>query len=418
MATGKITIKSVEGLAPGPRDAFLWDVARKGFGVKITPAGRRIYILQYRMGGRLSPTKRYKIGVHGAGWTPELAGREADRLLHLIGLGTDPAEEKRRKQYASSGLTFDAIADRYELKGLLGLRDRSKGFVKTILRVHLRPKLGKRSLPSITGSDIIALLDDLPGESAALRRNVYAVVRRLITWAKGRGIIDRNPLDGFEPPPAAASRDRVLSDDELRIVWVASGDLGPIFSAFVRLLLLTGQRRDEVGALEWQELDRARAEWILPAARAKNAREHLVPLSKEAVALLDALAGGKKWPRSGFVLTTDGGKTRVKGFSGRKGKLDMQIANLVTQEEAPPFIPWRFHDLRRSAATGMQKLRIPGEWIEAVQNRRKPGVAGTYQRYTYLDEKREALTAWGAHVSSVLKPAKRATAGKAAPSGQ
>lgn len=414
MATGKITIKAVNALTAGPRDAFLWDVARKGFGVKITPAGRRVYILQYRIGDRLSPTKRYTIGVHGAGWTPELAGREADRLLHLIGLGTDPAEEKRRKKYASSELTFDAIADRYETKGLVGLRDRSKDFVKTILRVHLRPKLGKRPLPSISGSDIVALLDDLPSESAALRRNVYAVVRRLITWAKGRGIIDRNPLDGFEPPPVAASRDRVLNDDELRIVWIASGDLGPIFSAFVRLLLLTGQRRDEVGGLEWQELDRARAEWLLPAARAKNSREHIVPLSKEAIALFDALAGGKTWPRSGFVLTTDGGKSRVRGFSGRKGKLDTQIAGLVEYEAAPPFAPWRFHDLRRSAATGMQKLRMPGDWIEAVQNRRKPGVAGTYQRYTFVDEKREALTAWGAHVSSILKPRKTPAAAKAA----
>lgn len=397
----------MDALVIGVRDTFLWDLARKGFGIKITPAGKRIYVLQYRMGGRSTPTKRYKIGVHGAGWTPELAGREADRLLHLIGLGTDPAEEKRRKQYASSELTFDAIADRYEAKGLVGLRDRSKEFVKTILRVHLRPKLGKRPLPSITGQDIIALLDNLPSESAALRRNVYAVVRRLITWAKGRGIIDRNPLDGFEPPPAASSRDRVLNDDELRAVWVASAGLGPIFSAFVQLLLLTGQRRDEVGGLEWQELDRKRAEWILPAARAKNAREHLVPLSREVVALFDTLACGQTWPRSGFVLTTDGGKSRVRGFSGRKGKLDTQIASLVEQDGAAPFAPWRFHDLRRSAATGMQKLRIPGDWIEAVQNRRKAGVAGTYQRYMFLDEKREALTAWGSHVSGILKTKKK-----------
>ena len=405
MATGKITKKTVDELVASGRDAFLWDVARKGFGVKITPAGRRIYILQYRMGGRTTPTKRFKIGVHGAGWTPELAGREADRLLHLIGQGTDPSEERRRKRYELSELTFDAVADKYESKGLIGLREGSRDFAKTILRVHLRPKLGKRSLPSIRGSDIVALLDDLPSESAALRRNVYAIARRLFTWSKGRGIIDRNPLDGFEPPPPAMSRDRVLNDNELRIVWAASAELGPIFAAFVRLLLLTGQRRDEVGAIEWQELDRERAEWLLPAVRAKNGREHLIPLSKEVVALFDQLAGGKKWPRAGFILTTDGGKTRVKGFSGRKGKLDACILALVAKEKAAPFPPWRFHDLRRSSATGMQKLRIPGDWIEAVQNRRKAGVAGTYQRYTFLDEKREALSAWGTHVAAVLKNA-------------
>ncbi|WP_409437954.1 tyrosine-type recombinase/integrase [Sphingopyxis sp. JAI128] len=184
--------------------------------------------------------------------------------------GIDPAEEKRRRHYVASELTFNAVADRFEEKGLEGLREKTREFFKSTLRIYLRPKLGKRPLPAIQGSEIFSVLDDLSTHSPALRRNVFAVARRMMRWAKGRGIIDRNPLEGFEVPAAAPSRDRVLNDHELKLVWTASEELGAIFCGLVRLLLLTGQRRDEVAGLEWQELDRARAEWILPSAPGKE----------------------------------------------------------------------------------------------------------------------------------------------------
>jgi len=402
MPTIRLSKRTVDGVVPGAHDQFFWDSARKGFGLKVTPTGRRIYILQYRMGGRGTPTRRYKIGQHGSGWTPELAGQEAERLLLLVSQGIDPAEEKKRKRYIDTELTFDAVADKFEKLAFETGRDRYRDFVKSTLRKHLRPKLGTRSLPSIKGSEIIAILDEIPGQSAALRRNVFAVARRMMRWAKGRGMIEKNPLEGFEVPAAARSRDRVLRDSELCLIWEGSADIGTAFTGLVRLLLLTGQRREEVAALEWNELDRAKAEWILPSARAKNGREHLVPLSAQVITELDRIAGGKKWPAKGFVLTTDGGLSRVSGYSKCKAKLDEQVAKLI-KEDAAPVSPWRFHDLRRSVATGLQGLRIPGDWIEAVQNRTKGGVAGVYQRYTFADEKREALNTWGAHVASVTR---------------
>lgn len=401
MAQGKITKRAVDAMRAGSRDAFLWDTDTRGFGCKITPAGKRVYILQYRMGGRGVATRRYTIGQHGP-WTPAAAEDEAKRLLVLVGQGKDPADEKRDRLRLATDLSFNAVADRFEKLELPKRWPKSGGFVKDALRLHLRPKLGKRTLPSITGREIVALLDDLDG-GPALRRNVYAVAHRLFRWSQGRGEIDRNPLEGVEAPKPVASRDRVLPDRELLLVWIASEELGATFGALVRLLLLTGQRRDEVAALEWTELDRDRAEWVLPAARAKNGREHLVPLSVQVVAELDALAGGEKWPRKGYVLTTDGGKSRVSGFSKAKRKLDEQIADLIEDDEAP-VLPWRFHDLRRSVATGLQRLRIPSDWIEALQNRRKVGVAGTYQRYAFADEKREALVTWGGHVAGIVAP--------------
>lgn len=401
MATGKITKRAVDAMRAGSRNDFLWDTEVKGFGVKITPAGKRVYILQYRLGGAGTKTQRYTIGAHGT-WTPDAAEREAKRLLALVDQGKDPADDKRQRVREATDLTFNAVADRFEELEVPKRWPKSGGFVKDALRLHLRPKLGKRALPSITGQEIIALLDDLDG-GQALRRNVYAVIHRMLRWSKGRGELASNPLEDIEPPKPVASRNRVLNDRELRLVWTASEELGPIFCGLVRLLLVTGQRRDEVAAVDWRELDRARAEWLLPASRAKNGREHLIPLSSQAVALLDALAGGETWPKKGFVLTTDVGKSRVSGFSKAKRKLDEQIADLIEDDEAP-VDAWRFHDLRRSAATGMQRLRIPGDWIEASQNRYKGGVAGIYQRYHFLEEKREAMEAWGAHVAGILAP--------------
>lgn len=399
MATGKITKRAVDAMRAGSRNDFLWDTETKGFGVKITPAGKRVYILQYRLGGAGTATKRYTIGAHGP-WTPDAAEKEAKRLLALVDRGKDPADDKRQRVREATDLTFSAVADRFEQLELPKRWAKSGGFVKDALRLHLRPKLGKRPLPSISGQEIVALLDDLHG-GQAMRRNVYAVAHRIFRWAQGRGEIDRNPLEGVEAPKPVASRDRVLSDDEMRLVWIASEELGATFGALVRLLLLTGQRRDEVAGLEWQELDRARAEWILPGARAKNGREHLVPLSPQAVAEFDAIADGDTWPRKGYVLTTDAGKSRVSGFSKAKRKLDGEIADLI-EDDTPPVQAWRFHDLRRSVATGLQRLRIPSDWIEAVQNRRKAGMAGTYQRYAFADEKREALQTWGGHVASLM----------------
>lgn len=385
----------------GSRDGFLWDSETRGFGCKITPAGKRVYILQYRMGGRGAATKRYTIGQHGP-WTPDAAEKEAKRLLMLVAQGKDPADDKRERQRLATDLTFNAVADRFEELEVPKRWPKSGDFVKATLRLHLRPKFGKRSLPSLTGREILAHLDDLDG-GPALRRNTYAVVLRLMRWAKGRGDIDSNPLDGIEAPKPVASRDRVLSDAELKLVWIASEELGGVFCALVRLLLLTGQRRDEVAGLDWRELDRERKEWLLPASRAKNGREHLIPLSAPVTALLDGLAGGETWPRKGFILTTDAGKTRVSGFSKAKRKLDGEIADLI-EDDAPPVALWRFHDLRRSFATGLQRLRIPGDWIEAAQNRRKGGVAGVYQRYEFADEKREAFDTWGAHVAGLIAP--------------
>ena len=223
----------------------------------------------------------------------------------------------------------------------------------------------------------------------------------------------------MEPPPAPASRDRVLSDEELGRVWLAAGQAGYPFGLFTRMLILTGQRREEVAALAWSELSRTSALWTLPAARSKNGKAHDVPLAPETIALLDSIAdrsrgssGAGEWPRGGYVFTMTGDKP-LTGYSAAKKRIDRLLQPLPdttrmakeSGSDGDVMVPWRYHDLRRTLATGLQRLGVRFEVTEAVLNDlggARSGVAGVYQRHNWSSEKRDALTAWAEHVTKIL----------------
>lgn len=412
MATGKVTKRSVDALEKADKDQFLWDEELRGFGVKVTPAGNKVYLIQYRMGGRGSKTKRYTIGTHGSPWTPAAAREEAEQLLQRAKRGSDPAAEKDERERVARDLAFASYAATF-LDGYVKQHwQASYGYAESILRLHVTPVLKSKPLPSIRKADLTAVLDALPRKQTALRRNVYSVCRRLFRWAQGRGDIDSNPLDAFEAPPAPAARDRVLKDWELRLAWLAAGELEYPFGPLYRLLIGTGQRREEVSGLDWRELHRASAEWHLPASRAKNGIASIIHLSDAMIAELDKVADGEKWPRKGLVFTTTG-KTAVSGYSRAKARLDSAMLAKARKEaeeagddpEAIELEPWRAHDLRRTLATGMQRLGVRFEVTEAVLNHvsgSKAGVAGVYQRHDWKDEKREAWKAWAAHLAQVV----------------
>lgn len=413
MATGKITKRAVDAIHPGEKVQFLWDEELRGFGIKVTPAGGKTYLIQYRLGGRNAATKRFTIGRHGSPWTPTTARDEAERLLTKVRQGVDPAADKEARERAANDFAFPAYVDRFLDLYVKREWKASYAFAESILRIHITPILRAKPLPTIRRSDLNAVFDRIPSRQAALRRNVFAVLRRLFRWARSRGDIDTDPLDGFEAPPAAASRDRVLNDEELRLVWIASGNLGYPFGPFYRLLILTGQRREEVSGLDWRELDRKNAEWNLPGPRAKNGIGTTVHLTEQAIVEIDAIAGSEKWPRTGYVFSTTG-KTPISGYSRGKARLDTAIVGLAHKEaedgadndgmgELPA---WRIHDLRRTLATGMQRLGIRFEVTEAILNHvsgSKSGVAGIYQRHDWREEKRAALRAWSSHVQKIVK---------------
>jgi integrase len=397
VAKGKVNKRTVDALQPGEGVGFLWDEDLKGFGVKITPAGALGYVYQYRMGGREAKTRRYTIGAHGSPWTPTSARTEAERLALLVAQGIDPAEADKKRRHEAVSLAFNSYAQAFKdnCKG-----DGWRGLVERSLRLHVVPVLGSKALPKITRTDLAAVFDAMPAEQDAGRRNVFAILRRLFKWSVSRGDIAASPMDGMETPPPVKARDRHLTDAELRRVWNAAAGCHRCFGPIVRLLIATGQRREEVTGMEWNELDRGGAMWRIPGKRTKNGEPHTVPLNTLALEAIDEMAKGEKWPRRGLVFKTSSGGAFTAHAAGMR-KIDALLA-AEGEDDVPG---WRLHDLRRTLATGFQRLGVRFEVTEAVLNHlsgARAGVAGVYQRHHWTDEKRAALQAWADHVGGLL----------------
>lgn len=400
MATARITKQLLDSLKPGAKDAFVWDSKLAGFGVKVTPSGSRVFIYQYRLGGRGSKVRRYTIGKFGP-FTPDRARNEAEHLSRLVAQGTDPQQAKLTRQREAVELAFDKYVERFETDCLKVKWPASYADARAMLDRFAVPALKSKPLPTIERRDIRAVLSPLKGKPATARK-LFAILRRLFNFAVAEDDLAVSPMVGMESPPIPASRDRVLEDWELRLVWQASHELGQPFGPFVRLLMLTGARRDEVAGLSWAELREDAAMWHLSGERAKNGKALDLPMSSLAVLEIAALKGkGDKWPRKGLLFSTTG-KTPVSGFSKAKARLDAEIAKLNGKQALEP---WTLHDLRRTLATGMQRLGVRFEVTEAVLNHvsgARSGVAGIYQRHDWAEEKRTALQAWSDHINLVL----------------
>jgi integrase len=396
--TGRITKRSIDALTAGSKELFLWDDDLKGFGIRITPSGYRSYVLQYRMGGRESPSKRYTIGRHGSPWTPDLARKEAERLLYLVHVGKDPVEVDRDRRREAVDLAFDAYVEKF-IELYLQRRWKQWRLGAGVLRREAVPALKSKPLPRIKRSDCAPIFDRLHAKPA-VARITFATLRKLFRWAVSRGDLDRSPLEGADAPPAVPSRDRVLSDAELSSLWRGIETLQEPFNAFYKLLILTGQRREEVAGMQWAELNWPDRIWTLPGTRTKNGKPQLVPLSDSAVEILDRVAAANHRPSSGLVFSTTG-KTPVSGFAKPKRRLDEFMAR-----EMVNIAPWRVHDIRRTVATGLQRLGVRFEVTEAVLNHvsgARGGIAGVYQRYDWAAEKRSALESWAQHVIQVSR---------------
>jgi integrase len=276
--------------------------------------------------------------------------------------------------------------------------------LKRWLPLHDRP------LDTITRRDLAARMEQIRtehGSGAAEKARVYLGMG--YSWAMRQGLVDHNPVIGLESTPANR-RERVLSEPELRTVGNACEQLGD-FGAIVRMLMLTGGRRDEIAGMAWSEIDVDKALWTLPAARSKNRREHEVPLSRQALALIE----GRPGP---FLFGRDG-RTPFSGYSRAKERLDATIARQRAEErlgrklrkdEAPEaddhLAPWTLHDIRRSVVTHMAELGIDPHVIEAVINHvsgHKGGIAGVYNKATYRPQKTAALASWADWLESVVE---------------
>jgi integrase len=243
----------------------------------------------------------------------------------------------------------------------------------------------------------------LVGPIAANR--TLAGIRALFNFALRRGIIEATPVALVERPGEEKSRDRTLTAEEIRAIWLACGSLGYPFGTFFRLALITAQRRDEVARMRWNDLDLDEAVWTLPAEATKAGRTHAVPLAPAAIDVLRALPRKATTTARGtrpseYVLTSSG-DSPISGFSKAKPRLDLTIAK---GRNGVPLAAWTIHDMRRSAATEMGRLGVSRFVIGKVLNHADRTVTGIYDRYAYIQEKRHALEAWARYVEDLTNP--------------
>lgn len=403
MPVGNVTTIEVHHLAPQRGNTFLWDKALPGFGVRVTQGGAKSYIYQYRLGGRGSISRRLTIGRHRAPWTAQSARNKALCLARQVAKGRDPLEKRRERRRKQVELRFDRYVELFT-EEYLKRRWKDWSRIRSMLVHYAVPMIGTKRISEVRRSDLTAIYRRLENRPSVARA-MHATLRKMFKWAMSRDDLKHSPTQGVDATPPPKPRNRYLSTEELRCAWKTSFQLTGQYGSAFRLMILTGQRRGEVIGLDWSELRREGGRWDLPAERSKNGRPHLIPLSKQAIALLDAVADGKDWPSHGLVFQSSCG-TRLSAFSKAKEKWDAMIVIKMSSagEEGAVLAPWRIHDIRRTVATGMQALQIRTEIIESVLNHlsgTKSGIVGVYQCYPYQAEKRQAMKRWGRHIKKL-----------------
>lgn len=396
-----------------------------GLYLVLQPSGAKSWAVRYRVAGQ---PKKLTIGPYPA-IDLATARKRAQEAIGDVAGGKDPAAVKIAARAAAKA-EREAETDKVERVAELFVdryakpKTRDWRETKRMLDNEIVSRWRGRRLSLITRAHVAEMLDEIVDRGAPIRANrVFAQFRKLCNWAIARGIIERTPCQGLSAPSPETKRDRVLSDDEVGLVWQASDASGWPFGPIVKLLLLTGARRDEVAGMRWGELDLDARTWTLPPTRTKNGRAHTVPLSDEAVAILRALprmekrmedADGKISLRRVDLVFSTTGTTTVSGFSRAKDRIDDAILELMQKSaeacgddpsQVTPPERWTLHDTRRTVATNLQKLGVRLEVTESVLNHvsgSRAGIVGVYQRHDYAAEKRSALDAWARRLEAIV----------------
>lgn len=376
---------------------WLWDQKRDNFGLRISPNGTASWIVQLWQGGRGGNNKRLVIGRYAQMKIRE-AHIEADKIIGDLRNGVDVAAQRKgfiqdARQRIESGNLESAIEQYLKRKAQPGKywEENKRIFYRDVL-----PALGSRtSLSAITKTELRALIEKKEEKAPGVARYLFSVLRPFFAWCVERELIKVSPMDTLKAPPLRPARDRILSDDEIAAFWHSCEEIGWPFGPLFKLLLLTGQRREELAAIRWDELTLDKAEWVIPGERTKNGKEHIVHLSEQALAIIGTIPK----QASEFVFTTTL-KTSVSGYSKAKRELDKLMASAMNK----PLKPWRLHDLRRTAASGMARLNFPPHIVERVINHlsgAQGGLVRVYQRHEYIEERRAAIYAWNNYVASL-----------------
>jgi integrase len=382
----KLTKSSIDVLPTPSSDVIYWDAGFPGFGVKVTPKGRKVFIVLYRTGGAGSKLRKYTIGPYGR-VTLHQARVAAQKVFAAKLEGRDLAAEKRE---ARRRIVADRVEDLLESFILQHVsQNRSAYEISRLLRREMGKPWTGRSIHEITKRDVVEVISAIEQRGAPGTANkTLKVIKTFLRWCVGRAVLDRFPAEGVPLPAKVVTRDRVLTDRELVQVILAARKMSGPYGGIVELLALTGQRREEAAAMTWGELDLHRRVWTLPKSRTKNAKEHAVHLSEQSMAVLL-----RTTVRGPFVFTVLGSKP-FREFSRAKRHIDG--LSEVTG--------WRVHDLRRTCVSGMARLGVAPHVADKILNHQAgtiSGVAAVYQRHEFISERQAALDLWGAHVEKI-----------------
>ena len=385
----KLTEMAVSKLAPeAGRRLEVFDTLTPGLALRITEGGKKSWSVMYRVagrgdGGNRGPLRRMTLGAYPL-IDLKAAREKAREALDLADRGDDPSDRRKDELAEKRDSTVDNIASRYVA---LHLKPSVKKWhdAERLLRLHVLPEWGNTPIGDIRRRDGQKLLDKvLMAHGVGIAREVRKHVVAMFNWAHDRDEVGVNVLAGMKRKDLAyGERERVLTMDELKAIWAAADKMGYPFGPMVRLLILTAQRRAEIAGLERGWLLPDQQAFEVPASHYKTDRPQVVPLSAPALAIVEGLP---KWNGGDFLLSTTAGRVPVSGFSKAKARIDT-----LSGGEG-----WTLHDLRRSAATHMARLGVAPKHVEMVLGHATEGVAGIYNRYEYLTEKRAALDLWGA----------------------
>ena len=390
-----LTDKTVAVLAlDGKKAAIHFDDSLTGFGYRMRQgAGGKVlrsWIAQYRRAGA---TRRMLIGS-AAAVTADQARTKAKKVLAAVALGDDPQAEKAERR-TKDQVTMRAVVNEYIADRTSDWRAQTRHGVTLYLTGPYFRTLHGMAVDKITRRDVASRVVAIKREhSPIVAAAARAKLSAFFVWCLRQGLTEHNPVIGTEQPKRTASRDRVLSDDELATIWRScnDGDHGKI----VRMMILTGCRRNEIGGMCWSEIAPDKSTWTLPAVRSKNKRALTLPVLPMMREILDTV------PQ---MVSRDQlfGQRSEKGFAGwDKGKQSIDEGSGVTG--------WRRHDLRRTVATRMADIGIAPHIIEAVLGHHggfRAGIAGVYNRSPYEREVRAALATWHDHLRAIIAGGER-----------
>jgi integrase len=365
----------------GRADHF--DSSYPGLALRVSDSGRKVWVYFYRCKNGKVRQRRMTLGVYPA-LDVEQAHHAWREAYDLVQAGRDPMAVS---ESALPPMGFESVFEEWLKRDQA--ENRSAKRIERRIRTNVLPAWKDRLITDIDRRAALAVIDDIADRGKViLARRVFSHLHRLFVWCVGRGIIEVNPLQHAAKPGTEKSRERVLDDREIVKLWSASENLKPYYRDAFRLLLVTGARKQEISELRWDEIRDGTIH--LGGERTKTDKPHLIPLSSAARRIIDQIE------RNGaYVFRTPTGRPSTNWARAK-----------TTLDEVSGVGGWIIHDIRRTAATGLQKLGVPLPVTESILGHTsgsRSGIVGVYQRHDYAKEKAAALEAWGAHVMALVE---------------